>query len=76
MASSSAVKSGKVSVLDEGYARKTVSGDFDVVDFPDYDKDVQQVFRSLGEEYDQLCEAITAGDPELDPAHEELTQPV
>ena len=72
MASSGAVKSGKAPPLGDGHARRTVSADFEMAEFPGYDRDVQQAFRSLGEEYNELCEVIAAEDPELDPAYEVL----
>lgn len=74
MVSFSSVKSGTAPLLGEGCAGRTVSGDFEVADFPGYDRDVQRVFRSLGAEYDQLCELISTEDPDMDPAYEEASR--
>lgn len=74
MASFSVVKSGTAPLLGEGCARKTVSGDFEAADFPGYDRDIQQVFRNLGTEYNRLCELISAEDPDMYPAYEEAFQ--
>ena len=71
MASSSAVKLKEALLPGAGGVGMAVSGDFEAADFPGYDRDVQRVFRSLGAEYDRLCEVIAAEDPDLDPAYEE-----
>ena len=56
MASPHVARSDQTPILGAGSALKTVSGNVEMVDFPGYDEEVQQVFRSLGWDKERVRE--------------------